>query len=134
MKITNNIWADGSKQKFILLLLVLISLSGISQRIQSDKELLDSLIKNDDFIKQLDNESRSYFKVNFGIGNQLFSLHNRTLDAAQIEKKLIFTPSIGYYHKSGFNLSLSGYLVNDSGKRNFLFKQKNELFLPSFLI
>ena len=61
----------------------------------------------------------SYFKLGAGIGNQLLSIHNKALNAGQNVNGIIFTPSIGYYHKSGFGLSFEGYLLKDSGKTNF---------------
>lgn len=61
----------------------------------------------------------SYFKVAAGVGNQLLSIHNKALNASESVNGIIFTPSIGYFHKSGLGLSLQGYLLSDSGSTNF---------------
>ena len=61
----------------------------------------------------------SYFKIAAGIGNQLLSIHNKALNAGQNVNGIIFTPSVGYYHKSGFGISFEGYLLKDSGSTNF---------------
>lgn len=61
----------------------------------------------------------SYFKFGVGIGNQLLSIHNKALNASENINSLIFSPSIGYFHKSGFGISFQGYLLKDSGSTNF---------------
>jgi hypothetical protein len=59
----------------------------------------------------------SYFYASIGVGNKLFSVKNNTANSSQTQvKKLYYTPSIAYYHKSGFNISLTPYITTDSGK------------------
>jgi hypothetical protein len=59
----------------------------------------------------------SYFSAEAGMGNRLFSVHNNRLNARQSSiSTLVYTPSIGYFHKSGLSLSAGAYLLNDKGK------------------
>ena len=61
--------------------------------------------------------STSYGLVSVGIGNRLFSLHNNTLNAKQSgTSTLVFTPTAGYFHKSGFSLSAGANLLQQKGK------------------
>jgi hypothetical protein len=54
----------------------------------------------------------SYFFLNIGAGNNLYNLNNNYLNASQNQGPLIaYNPSLTYYHKSGFNLSLGSTLL-----------------------
>jgi hypothetical protein len=56
----------------------------------------------------------SYFSAEVGVGNRLFSVHNNRLNARQSSiSTLVYTPSVGYFHKSGLSLSAGAYLLND---------------------
>ena len=56
----------------------------------------------------------SYFSVEAGVGNRLFSIHNNRLNARQSSiSTLVYTPSSGYFHKSGLSLSAGAYLLNE---------------------
>lgn len=55
----------------------------------------------------------SYFSVEAGVGNRLFSVHNNRLNAKQSSiSTLVYTPSVGYFHKSGLSMSAGAYLLN----------------------
>lgn len=82
---------------------------------------LDSMLQQDAFYQMLDSlgkePPRSSVDVNIGIGNRLFSLNNKALTAEQANvNKLIFTPSVSYFHKSGLGFSVTGFLGSDEGK------------------
>lgn len=56
----------------------------------------------------------SYFDVNIGMGNSSFSA--RKANATRKEwNQLNYFFGAGYYHKSGFSLSVEGYATNDEG-------------------
>ena len=96
-------------KRFLFSILYLtITLSAIAQKEETDKASGEEADK-----------PSSYFKIGAGIGNQLLSVNNKALNASQINNKLIFTPNIGYYHKSGLGISFVGYLLSDSGSTNF---------------
>lgn len=108
-------------RKIFVFLPVLLAVSFVYAQTDSltreEKLALDSMFKNDEFFKlMMGDKDRSYFDVNIGIGNGIFSLKNNALNAGQaVTSKLFYRPSIGYYHKSGLALTLNGFLINDEG-------------------
>lgn len=72
------------------------------------RELMDLLDAGDDPI--------SFVYANVGIGNRLFSIKNNAFNAFQnTSNKLIYSPSVGYFHKTGFGLTAGVNLLNDGG-------------------
>lgn len=96
--------------KFLILSFIIISTTTI---VSAQKNKPDESTPSEDTSGKI-----SYVKVALGVGNQLLSLHNKALNASESVNGIIFTPSVGYYHKSGLGLSLQGYLLNDSGSTN----------------
>lgn len=79
--------------------------------------MLDSMFHNDEFINLMMKKERSFFDINIGMGNRLFSVNNNLLNAGQSQtNKIYYKPTIGYYHKKGFAVSLGSYLAADNGK------------------
>ena len=110
-------------QKFFFpALLSLFIYSNVSaQQPGADKEpqLKDSAAILQDLMNLLDStdEPTSYTLVTVSIGNRLFSLHNNQLNANQsTSTTIVYNPSAGYFHKSGFSLSAGAYLLNDAVK------------------
>ena len=65
-------------------------------------------------------KNKSYFDIGIGMGNGMFSIKNNTLNAGQaITSKLFYTPTLAYYHKSGFR-SAQAFAANDDGKLTFI--------------
>lgn len=61
--------------------------------------------------------STSYGLLSFGIGNQLFSIKNRALNTKQSNTHvLVYSPSAGYFHKTGFGISAAASLLDDQKK------------------
>ncbi|MEP7257437.1 MAG: hypothetical protein ABI687_03595 [Flavitalea sp.] len=81
--------------------------------------IIDSLLK--DFDAYLDSLSkpRSFFNVSLTAGTGIFSFEDKSSVFLNPEKKLILSPSAGYYHKSGLGLSATGALINDEGTMRF---------------
>ncbi len=78
----------------------------------------DSLALNDlmGLLHAADRPS-SYVSINAGIGNRLFSQRNNAINSKQTSTStLIYSPSVGYYHKSGVSLSAGVNLLNDPAK------------------
>jgi hypothetical protein len=116
-------------KKIALLLFIwqMISINGFSQTSQ-----LDSLFANSDSTKVIDSlmlefdayldsvtAPRSFFSVNMGIGNRTFSINNNSFNTQATATRLSFTPSIGYYHKSGLGLSVTGFVAVLKSKPEF---------------
>jgi hypothetical protein len=108
------------KLYFILLLIAGFPAAAVAQTEAELKSSLDSMLQNDALAQMLDSlntiDAKSSFDVSIGFGNRLFSLSNNSLTADQADvRKLIVTPSVSYYHKSGFGVSLTTFLGSDSG-------------------
>ncbi len=108
-------------QKIFLLLAAIFATSFVYGQTDSltreERLALDSMFKNDEFIKMMQEKKKSYFDVNIGMGNGTFSLKNNALNSGQsVTNKIYYSPSVGYYHESGFALTLSGFIAVDSGK------------------
>jgi len=86
-----------------------------------DKKIMDSLLKNDEMLKMINNlgKGSSYLRVSMGIGNNLFSNSAKQVETLQNNNPLVFTPSVSYYHRSGFGLSSTGFLFNENKQTNF---------------
>lgn len=104
---------------FILTGFLLFSKS-YGQITPSDKHILDSLLQNDEMLKMINNygKTSSYFRVNIGIGNKLYSSEDKLIGSLQ-NSPFVINPSVGYYHKSGFGISLTGFLLNENNKTDF---------------
>lgn len=89
--------------------------------------VLDSLLK--DFDLYLDSlvGHKSFFIVNTAVGTGFFSFNDKNTVTINTEKKLIFSPSVGYYHKSGLGISAAGYALLSKGMNFYQYS-----FSPSF--
>lgn len=80
--------------------------------------IMDSLLKDFDLFLDSLQQRKSMFVVGLGMGTGFFSFENKNSVFLTTEKKLLFSPNIGYFHKSGLGLMASGYAVNDNNKLN----------------
>ncbi|HUP11962.1 MAG TPA: hypothetical protein VM187_07120 [Niastella sp.] len=112
------------KKLFVLLVFTAAMQPGFSQKrgkldslfIKGDTTaILDSLLK--DFNLYLDSlvGRKSFFIINTAIGTGFFSFNDKNTVTINTEKKLIVSPSVGYYHKSGLGLSAAGYSLLNEG-------------------
>ncbi len=103
---------------FCAFLFLILSINCFAQtKPIKESTLIDSLAEESRILKSLDSllsKPTSYFQVGIGIGNQLYSTHNNALNAKQTSPPLVLTPSIGYFHKSGFSISANEYLLNEN--------------------
>jgi hypothetical protein len=81
--------------------------NGLSQK--DSIELMSQLMS----LLDSGNKSSSYILVGVGIGNRLFSIKNNTLNAFQSYNKIICSPSVGYFHKTGLGFSAGANLLDD---------------------
>ena len=83
---------------------------------KEEKVALDSMFRNDEFFKMLNEKAdTSYIDVSLGVSNGVFSLKNNSLNTEQSSTdKIFFTPSVGYFHKSGFGISATGFLTSEN--------------------
>lgn len=87
----------------------------------AEQASLDSLLKDDEFFNMVKKalKPKSFFQLTATLGNSYFSVKNKRVGASQLESKLVFTPDISYYHKSGFGVSASAFLTSFDGRSDF---------------
>src|SRR4051812_17781847 len=72
--------------------------------------VMDSLMQGFDAFLDSMSQPKSFFSVGTGIGNRTFSIKNNALNAQEATtKQLSFTPTLGYYHKNGLGISMTGF-------------------------
>jgi hypothetical protein len=123
------------KSFFFYLLTILLSLRLAAQEkpLQDTLPLADSSVLQNDSIT-IDEDMladlrflldslkirKSFFSVDFGVGNRLFSVRNINFNAQQVtSNRISFTPSVTYYHKSGFGLNAVAFLSSFEGNLKF---------------
>jgi hypothetical protein len=86
----------------------------------------DSLVIDDDMLSDLRylldsmNIRKSFFSVDLGIGNRLFSVRNINFNAQQVtSNRISITPSVTYYHKSGLGINAMAFLSSFEGTPRF---------------
>jgi hypothetical protein len=80
-----------------------------------DKAMLDSMMENDEFLKMMSENDKSYFDFNISFSNQFLSLNNNNVNAGQLKSKFVLIPTFAYHNKSGLGIELSDFLTSDSG-------------------
>ncbi len=97
--------------------LLLLSVVSFSQKVpEGNAAAFDSVAVLEELRQLLSNtdEPESYGFAGIGIGNRLFSSRNPTLNAKQaITNKIIYTPTVAYFHKSGLGLTAAANLLNE---------------------
>jgi len=85
---------------------------------------IDTSIDYDDMLNELGAfldsliAPRSYFLITATAGNGYFNYTNRNNTAIETKKKLVLSPVVGYYHKSGPGITVSGDMIDDGRKYN----------------
>ena len=89
--------------------------------------IMDSLLK--DFDSYLDSLTghKSFFTANMGIGTGFFSFNEKNSVTVNTKRKLIFSPSVGYFHKSGLGIAASAYALLNNGMKFYQYS-----FSPSY--
>jgi len=106
-------------QKIHLLIVILITSYSVAiaqtdSTSKKDKAALDSMMQNDEFLKLMKSDDKNSVDVSIGVGNGAFSSHNNAANATGVDNKAIFTPSVIYRTKNGFNFGVTGFLTTDS--------------------
>ena len=105
---------------FKYLLLFSFSLISLSAKSQTDsltkeeKRMLDSMFKNDEFIKLMMKKDKNYLDVAIGIGNGEFSANNNAANATAVNRQLIYTPAVVYRLKNGLSFGIAAFITADS--------------------
>jgi hypothetical protein len=107
-------------KKLVFLILLFNSYVSFSQ---TDAErdstaFIDSILNEmDDILDDLI-PKKNYFSASVGAGTGFFNIKNSTTETFDSEKKLMLSPTVSFFHKSGFGITGAGYAINDN-KLNF---------------
>lgn len=91
----------------------------------ADLALIDTTIDYDilfrDFDEFMDSilSPRSYFLFSVSASKGFYNFENKSTYDITTSKKLTYSPTLGYYNKSGLGITLNGYVVDDGANMNF---------------
>jgi hypothetical protein len=118
------------KKGLVVYACMLLAIAGSAQRPDTlpaaiDRDLaVDTSLDYDDVLSDLDSfldsllAPRSYFLMNASAGNGYFNYKNNGNTGLETKKKLVFSPALGYYHKTGPGITVSGNIIDDGRKYN----------------
>ncbi len=81
--------------------------------------ILDSLLEGFDSFLDSISKPKSQFYIGLGFGTGFYTSQSNSSVYLNTQKKLMFSPSIGYLHKSGLGLSVQAYSTTDNNKFSF---------------
>ena len=90
--------------------------------------VIDSLMQDFDSFLDSISARKSVVFISMSAGTGVFSFEEKNSVVMNAEKKLILSPFIGYYHKSGLGISAAAYMVNEARGLN----PYQYVFTPSF--
>ena len=119
--------------KTILTVLFVVFLLSVKQTSFGQQRKLDSLFAKGDTTAVMDSlmmgfdafldslvQPRSFFSAGAGMGNRTFSIKNNALNTQEATtRQLSFTPTLGYYHKRGAGISVTGFAANLNNNFHF---------------
>jgi len=119
------------KRYLIIFFFFLLSVPGFSQTTGDTIPVstikipdVDTSLNYDELMNELDLfldsllKPKSFFLVNFSLGSNYFNYWRRNLTQLEATKRGIFSTILGYYHKSGLGLTVSGNVTDDEEKLN----------------
>jgi hypothetical protein len=119
------------KRYLIIVYLFLLSVPGFSQTPRDtlpdaafEIPGIDTSLDYDELMNELDLfldsllRPKSFFLVNFSVGSNYFNYWRRNLTLLESTKRGVFSTILGYYHKSGLGLTVSGNVTDDEEKLN----------------
>lgn len=61
---------------------------------------------------------RSYFLASISLGNSYYNFEGKSSTSIETARKLLYSPLLGYYHKTGLGISAAGYITEDGENIN----------------
>ena len=101
----------------VFFLALLVSKSFAQVKPDISLSVKDSIELEDQLKKLLGTEEKSvsYFYASIGLGNRLYSVKNKALNANQGNAAVaVYSPSLSYFNKTGFGISAGANLLNDT--------------------
>lgn len=93
--------------------------------VKEKKPVSDTDINYDELFRDLDDfmdsilMPHSYFLASISMGKGYFDFSSKNAEYLETSKKFTYLPTLGYFHKSGWGLTATGYIVNDEKNLNF---------------
>lgn len=84
-----------------------------------DVSVLDTTLNYDELFQDFDAfmdsilSPHSYFLASLSMGKGYYSFERKNSSVIETEKKLTYSPTIGYYHKGGLGITGTGRIVDD---------------------
>jgi hypothetical protein len=121
------------KKWFIVLAFWMLGASAYSQNSAGDSILtpttdlsvLDTLLNYDELFQDFDAfmdsilSPHSYFLASLSMSKGYYNFERKNSMTIESEKKLTWSPTLGYYHKGGLGITGTGYIVDDGTNMNF---------------
>jgi hypothetical protein len=107
--------------KKVILIIFLFNSYAVIAQTGSGKDsiaFLDSIFNEIDDILDEMIPHKNYFNAGIGVGTGFFNFRNFTNEDFEREKKLMISPVLSFYHKSGLGISAAGYAITEK-KLNF---------------
>ena len=92
---------------------------------QKEITVIDTSINYDELFRDFDAfmdsilSPDSYFLASLSLGKSYYNFQTKNSSVIEPSKKITYSPTLGYYHKSGLGLTTTGYIVNDEKNLNF---------------
>ncbi len=92
---------------------------------EKDPPVIDTSLNYDELFQDFDEfmdsilSPHSYFLVSLSAGKGYYNFETKNSYQITTSKKLTYSPTLGYYHKSGLGITANGYIVDDGSNMNF---------------
>jgi hypothetical protein len=96
-----------------------------SRKSVNDVPVLDSTLNYDELFQDFDAfmdsilSPHSYFLASVSFSKGYYNVQQKTNTIVESEKKLTYSPTLGYYHKDGLGITATGYILDDGTNMNF---------------
>lgn len=103
----------------------------LSQQASAQKKNLDDLLKDPDTQLMIDSlmsgfddyldsilQHQNHFHASLGIGSGQFSFESKATNQYVNQSKLVYSPAVGFTHRSGFGLNAVGFMIMDNNRVN----------------
>jgi len=116
-----------------LLALILMCVAACPQSNSADSVIIpvkekfasDTTLDYDDLFQDFDAfmdsilSPHSYFLGSLSVGKGYFNFESKSSALVEASKKLTYSPTLGYYNKTGLGFTAIGYIINNNSKLNF---------------
>ena len=120
------------KKWSLILAFILIGVAAFSQVSTKDSviaptndiSVIDTSIDYDELFRDFDSfmdsisMPGSYFLASLSAGKRYYNFESKNSSLITSSKKLTYSPTLGYYAKSGLGITTNGYIINDQNKMN----------------